>query len=138
MGSHRLPDSHPAALPTQPPAAEPEPGEYRGGRRSTNAEPLAAEDYHGRRHRTDGYDVAYSPAPDPGRSFDGQAGSGQAGPSVRVPNSETTGIAPRNVPAVPVPDPTAPGFDAARVAAIGDALDEVAAALAKLAAALRS
>ncbi|AFR51127.1 MULTISPECIES: hypothetical protein [unclassified Gordonia (in: high G+C Gram-positive bacteria)] len=153
MGSHRLPDSHPAAsLSAQPPApADPEPHtSYRGGRRSTNVEPLTADDYHGRRHRTDGYDVAYSPSTDPADPLDGPGvgspgasgpvvgGPGISGPTAVRPGSGPTGIAPGNLPAVPGPDPGAPGFDAARVAAIGAALDEVATALAKLAAALRS
>ncbi|MFE0748655.1 hypothetical protein [Gordonia sp. NPDC058843] len=147
MGSHRLPDSHPAAsLPAQPSApVEPDPyAPYRGGRRSTNVEPMAAEDYQGRRHRTDGYDVAYSPTPDPAgppvAPFDGHAPNGPAvdGPVFSGPGSDSPGIPPGNLPAVPGPDPGAQEFDAARVAAIGAALDEVATALAKLAAALRS
>ena len=138
MGSHRLPDSHPAAsLSAQPPtSADPEPNtSYRGGRRSTNVEPQVADDYHGRRHRSDAYDVAYSPATDPVDPVDGHdrndAGLGSQ-------SAEPAPVTPGNLPAAPAPDHGAPGFDATRAAAIGAALDEVATALAKLAAALRS
>lgn len=134
MGSHRLPDSHPAAsLAAQPSASDdPEPNtSYRGGRRSTNVEPQVVDDYQGRRHRADGYDVAYSP--DPVDPVDDRGS-----PAVGGPGSRPAAVTPGNLPAVSGPDHGAPGFDAARVAAIGAALDEVAGALAKLAAALRS
>ncbi|MCG7633462.1 hypothetical protein MHN80_14195 [Gordonia McavH-238-E] len=136
MGSHRLPDSHPAAsLAAQPSASDdPEPNtSYRGGRRSTNVEPQVVDDYQGRRHRADGYDVAYSPDP-----VDPVDGPGRGGPVVGGPGSRPAAVTPGNLPAVSGPDHGAPGFDAARVAAIGAALDEVAGALAKLAAALRT
>ncbi|MGW9264602.1 hypothetical protein [Gordonia terrae] len=136
MGSHRLPDSHPAAsLAAQPSASDdPEPNtSYRGGRRSTNVEPQVVDDYQGRRHRADGYDVAYSPDP-----VDPVDGPDRGGPAVGGPGSRPAAVTPGNLPAVSGPDHGAPGFDAARVAAIGAALDEVAGALAKLAAALRS
>ncbi|WP_439030643.1 hypothetical protein [Gordonia terrae] len=127
MGTHRLPDSHqPAPLPQEPPVAEPDPRPaYRGGRRSTNAEPFVTEDYQGRRHRTDDMNAA--------------------GPITGVPNGPVADVPP-SIPVAPespftTPDVEAPSgvqvLDAARLEAIGAALDEVATALARLAAVLR-
>ncbi|MCR5978129.1 hypothetical protein GDN83_10375 [Gordonia jinghuaiqii] len=147
MGSHRLPDSHQPAPTTPQPQAAPEPAPepaYRGGRRATNAEPFVAEDYHGRRHRVDEHRVDEQGA--------GEQGAGELGsvdPIVGTPAAERTN--PPATSATSVPDVSGSGIslpggaaaqaqapDAARLAAIGTALDEVATALSRLAAALRS
>ncbi|ASR05295.1 hypothetical protein [Gordonia rubripertincta] len=175
MGSHRLPDSDQPPAPLPPaggpasgpahgatPEPPPEPG-YRGGRRSTNAEPLVSEDYHGRRHRSDA----------PGQAAAGQAVPDIAAPNPASPNPAAPGpVAPKPaqtnpatpahavpalpdvpsptgavVPSVGVPDAQTDAADhaleptseaeAARRAEISAALDDVAVALARLAAALR-
>ncbi len=167
MGSHRLPDSHQPPAPLHPagePApesahrAEPEPtpeSGYRGGRRSTNAEPNAAEDYHGRRHRSaaPGRDVSgpaapnapapNAPAPNAAAPNPAALGSAQPGPVVPQAASPAGAAVPPGV----VPDAQAEVADhssepvsaaeAARRAEISAALDDVAVALARLAAALR-
>ncbi|WP_238420506.1 hypothetical protein [Gordonia sp. 'Campus'] len=128
MGTHRLPDSHqPVPLPQQQPVVEPDPQPaYRGGRRSTNAEPLVTEDYQGRRHRTDGLNTN-------GASADGLTADG-----LNAGGLNAGGPAPSG-PADPEPGaPAVQALDTARLEAIGAALDEVATALARLAAVLRA
>ncbi|MHC3003098.1 hypothetical protein [Gordonia metallireducens] len=170
MGSHRLPDSHqPPAPPAGDPASEPAhgvtpeptPGSgYRGGRRSTNAEPAVSEDYHGRRHRSDapGQDISGPAVPTtaaPDTAVPDPAGPGPVAPTPEPANPATPAHA---APALPdlspaegavVPPVGVPGAqvtdhaseiseaEAARRAEISAALDDVAVALARLAAALR-
>ncbi|MBA5848141.1 hypothetical protein [Gordonia amicalis] len=175
MGSHRLPDSHqpaPSPPPAEAPSPEPVHGSspasapgpaYRGGRRSTNAEPLVSEDYHGRRHR--------SGAPDqggPARVAPNPAAANPPVPNTKTPNPPAPnpvasthaapalpdmpqiaparagegGVPPRAGTVGPSPQVDAADehseSEAARRAAINAALDEVAVALARLAAALRA
>ncbi|MDS1113497.1 hypothetical protein RD149_06920 [Gordonia westfalica] len=144
------------AAPSREPAhgSSPEPAHdpaYRGGRRSTNAEPMVSEDYHGRRHRSDapaqGVQGRVTPAP---------ATSTPATPNPTAPAHAIPPLpdAPQTAPAresglpqqtgTGIPAPQAgsvddhPESEAARRAAISAALDEVAVALARLAAALRA
>lgn len=144
-----------------PAGAEPQ-STYRGGRRSTGAEAPVAQDRHGRRHRPDAAGAEPAPlAEGPGRHGGGHAAPepaesvvppqhaapepppvvasrveapvGSAPVASGVPALENAGEA-----ATPAPASTdGVLFDPARRAAVSEALDEVAAALAKLAAALR-
>ncbi|MCK8616007.1 hypothetical protein [Gordonia sp. C13] len=160
MGSHRLPDSHqPPTPPVTEPSSEPAHGAtpepppesgYRGGRRSTNAEPVVSEDYHGRRHRSDapsqdvsGPAVPSTAAPDtagPGPAPVNPVTPAHAAPALPdVSPSEGAVVHPVGVPGTQVTDQASEisEKEAARRAEISAALDDVAVALARLAAALR-
>lgn len=138
-GAHRMPDhlvTDPAEMP-EPMVSEPMvsgpmgpsevdgPGFYRGGRRSTDsAPPDGLPPYQGRRHGFDEDTV--------------EASAGAASP-FGAPDVPSTDIPNAGVPSTDIPGAETPGADSAgpSLDAVSDALSDVAAALSRLADALR-